>query len=108
MTNRRQLLLAVSTVALGLAGAGSARADAIDGTWCAEDGRSFSIQGPQIVTPGGTATRGDYSRHAFAYVVPSSEDGAGARILMDLLDENTVRLMNGADSEIWRRCDLSA
>ena len=30
-----------------------ARADAIDGNWCADDGRVMTIEGPRILTPGG-------------------------------------------------------
>jgi hypothetical protein len=43
--------------------AAPAQADAIDGDWCREDGKRMSIRGPDIVTPGGKAMRGDYSRH---------------------------------------------
>ena len=85
-----------------------ARADAIDGHWCAADGRVMTIEGPRILTPGGNRIGGDYSRHAFAYVVPTGETLAGATIRMILLDEETVRLNpgNGAEDEIWHRCDV--
>jgi hypothetical protein len=87
---------------------GTALADAIDGDWC-NSGRQFTIRGPEIVTPAGSAIRGNYDRHAFAYVVPENEPEAGAEIYMQLLNEETLRLMVGswnADGEVWRRCEF--
>jgi len=88
------------------------RADQIDGHWCYKDGRSLSIRGPQIVTPGGTKMLGDYDRHGFAYVVPVGETGAGDQVLMRQQDDYTIHVwQNRPDateqgaSEIWRRCD---
>jgi hypothetical protein len=43
-----------------------AQADAIDGHWCAADGRVMTIEGASILTPGGAKMTGDYSRHAFS------------------------------------------
>lgn len=55
----------------------SALADAIDGEWCFPgDARQFRIDGG-ITAPAGTQTTGNYSRHAFSYVVPSGDPGAG-------------------------------
>ena len=71
---------------------GAALADAIDGDWCHGDGRRLSINGPDIVTPGGAHLKGDYDRHHFAYVVPSSEPGAGATVTMVLLSEILMHL----------------
>lgn len=83
-------------------------ADAIDGNWCAADGRVMSITGPAIVTPGGRAITGDYDRHAFAYVVPAGERDAGTAISMVLRNEDTIELSTGpgAEHEIWHRCDV--
>ena len=85
-----------------------ASADAIDGTWCHNDGRRLSIRGPAIVTPGGKAMEGNYSRHWFSYVVPMPEPGAGETISMTLLNENTVHLRRGEtapeNTEVWQRC----
>ena len=90
---------------------GPACADAIDGNWCHSDGRRFSIRGPQIVTPGGKQTEGDYSRHAFRYVIPAPEAGAGNTVFMTLLDENHVHLRLGdaiaGNPEMWIRCSPS-
>ena len=44
------ILLALPLLALS---GGTALADAIDGDWCHGDGRRLSINGPDIVTPGG-------------------------------------------------------
>ena len=92
--------------------AAPAFADAIDGDWCYwVDGRRFSIRGPDIVTPGGAHIQGNYSRHAFSYVVPAAEPGSGKSIFMTLLDENTVHLRVGeafaGDPETWIRCSPS-
>jgi len=105
---RRAASFILTAAAVILLASTVARADAIDGNWCAADGRVMSIEGPRIVTPGGHSTTGDYSRHAFSYVVPAGESEAGATIAMILLNEETVRLrpVNGAEDEIWHRCDV--
>jgi hypothetical protein len=85
--------------------AGVARADAIDGDWCHGDGRRLTINGPNIVTPGGTHLKGDYDRHHFSYVVPSAEPNAGATVAMVLLSEIQMRLKPPVGEEqTWRRC----
>jgi hypothetical protein len=84
--------------------AAPARADAIDGDWCAKDGRHFFIQGPAITTPGGNAIRGNYRRHSFSYVVPPGETKAGEPIAMLLLNENRVAVQTGDTTEVWLRC----
>jgi hypothetical protein len=101
-------ILGLGTLALVALTPGVARADKIDGNWCAPDGRVMTIDGPAIVTPGGSQITGNYSRHAFSYVVPPGESDAGATILMILLNEETVRIApgNGAPEEIWHRCDV--
>lgn len=89
-----------------------ARADAIDGTWCQPDGRQMSIRGPSIITVGGNGLRGNYTRHAFSYIIPVAEPGAGQTVQMILLNEDTVQLMwpDAAVKpplkllEIWHRC----
>ncbi len=70
----------------------------------------MTIDGPAIVTPGGSQITGSYSRHAFSYVVPAGESDAGVKILMILLNEDTVELDpgNGAANEIWHRCDVTS
>jgi hypothetical protein len=86
-------------------GAGAARADAIDGDWCHEDGKRLSINGPDIVTPAGTHLKGEYDRHHFSYVVPANEPHAGATIAMVLLSEIQMRLRPpSGEEQLWRRC----
>jgi hypothetical protein len=83
-----------------------ARADAIDGDWCRGDGKRMSIHGPAIVTPGGSKTQGDYSRHAFAYVIPPGEAGAGNNVAITLLGEHLAHAREGEAGAVqeWRRC----
>ncbi|MCW3473433.1 hypothetical protein [Limobrevibacterium gyesilva] len=89
-----------------LLAAHSARADAIDGAWCHAPAQRMMINGPSIVTPAGTKTQGDYTRHAFSYVVPAGDPGAGTTIQMRLLSEEAVQVRAGesAPVETWLRC----
>ena len=84
-----------------------AAADVIDGDWCSGKGaQSISIQGPTVVTPGGTKMQGIYTRHSFSYTAPAGEPEAGQTVDMQLLNETTVQIRMG-DREtptIWHRC----
>ena len=86
--------------------AAPAYADAIDGHWCHDQThRRIEISGPSIVTPSGARIDGSYTRHAFSYVVPAKEPGAGQTVAMTLLNEVTVRVDAGPGAnEIWVRC----
>jgi hypothetical protein len=91
----------------------TAHADAIDGRWCHPDGRRLTIRGRDIVTPGGMHMQGDYTRHSFAYVVPSGEPGPGETVSMVLLSEYLMHSRQGdseAPVQAWNRCppDISA
>jgi hypothetical protein len=93
------------------ASGGRALADVIDGDWCFPDGRRFEIRGPDIVTPAGIRTTGDYSRHHFTYVVPKGDPDAGKTIDMRLMNETTVFLWLGGEAsemqappQVWHRC----
>jgi hypothetical protein len=84
-----------------------ARADAIDGQWCSPEGKHLTIEGRRITTPGGAKMEGDYSRHAFSYVVPANEAPAGGTIYMSLVNETTVLVREGtpvAQPVTWKRC----
>ena len=104
--------LTLSVLALGAA---VARADAIDGEWCRE-GRHFVIEGPRIVTYGGTRMTGDYDRHGFRYTVPASEPEAGIEVVMQLHSETTLELFrrqpgasqSNGPGEIWNRCRVTS
>jgi hypothetical protein len=86
---------------------GAARADAIDGDWCSIEGMRMSIRGEKITTPGGKRIRGNYSRHAFDYVVPDGENGSGDVVNILLRGEYLALSRQGpADGpwREWRRC----
>ena len=100
-------LLIVLVAAAMLLQTGVGRADAIDGDWCSTDGQRMSIVGEKITTPGGTQIRGNYSRHAFDYVVPAGENGSGETVSIILRGEYLAVSRRGpADGPLteWRRC----
>lgn len=83
-----------------------AQADSIDGDWCApEGGKSLSITGSSIRTPGGKEIKGQYGRHDFHYVAPDGDPQPGISIDMRLMGENAVRVTpQGGETSVWRRC----
>ena len=100
-------LLIVLAVAAMLLQTGVGHADAIDGNWCSTDGQRMSIVGEKITTPGGTQIRGNYSRHAFDYVVPAGEKGSGETVSIILRGEYlAISRQGSADGPLteWRRC----
>jgi hypothetical protein len=102
--NHRNLLLAA---VLLLAAPTAAVADAIDGDWCSTDGQHMTISGDDITTPGGRQMKGNYSRHAFDYVVPAGEPGTGETVSILLRNEYLAVSRQGpADVPMkeWRRC----
>ena len=102
---RRHALPAIAALTL-LLHSGPARADAIDGEWCAPNGLRLTIRGPSIVTPGGARMTGDYDRHGFAYTAPAGEPAGGARVTMILMGETMMRVQADAPGldPVWRRC----
>lgn len=112
MRGKSTVLMIAAALAALLFPSGPALADRIDGNWCFVDGRHFTIDGPNIVTPGGAAMKGLYDRHGFDYTVPAGEADAGAEVTMTQFDEHTVQVTTmppgGAGrTEIWKRCDLT-
>ena len=100
----RKLILAI---ALLLAAATAALADAIDGEWCSADGQHMTIRGDDITTPGGKQIKGNYDRHAFDYVVPAGEAGSGETVNILLRSEYLAVSRQGAANapvKEWRRC----
>jgi hypothetical protein len=87
---------------------GQALADQLDGDWCFPgDGRNLNIQGETIVTAHGSSTTGDYGRHTFSYVIPENDPGAGGRIdIRQLNDETMILRQPDGSEETWKRCDL--
>ncbi len=112
----RNIALTGIVLAVALLSAGTARADAIDGNWCHADGRHMEIDGSRIVTPGGATIRGDYDRHAYAYVVPKNEKGEGETVTMVLISDDYLHLWPnvetrneaGSEPQVWRRCELTS
>ncbi len=101
-----QTLTAAAGIVLLCLSATPSRADVIDGDWCNAAGKQM-IRGPEIVTPGGEKTRGDYTRHSFSYVVPAGETGAGETVSIILRSELLAQARQGADDAPWvewRRC----
>ncbi|MFV0296629.1 MAG: hypothetical protein ACK5JT_10980 [Hyphomicrobiaceae bacterium] len=104
-----------SSLFLGMAPS-TASADAIDGDWC-RNGRHFTIDGQKIMTYGGTAMTGDYTRHTFSYIVPANEPEAGTEIIMQLQSETELRLFHQGGGtgrsrqsgpETWNRCRVTS
>ena len=106
----KRLSAHAASIAMLLASAVPCFADAIDGDWCRADGKRMSIRGPEITTPGGNQTRGDYTRHSFAYVIPAGEAGAGEPVQIILRGEYLAHARQGAESspwQEWRRCSAT-
>ena len=100
-------LIAISAAfAIGALVATPALADSIDGEWCApEGGKSLSIQGSTIRTPGGQTVTGDYRRYSFTYVAPAGDWQAGQTIDMQFLRRQGVRVKIGGGGEsTWIPC----
>jgi hypothetical protein len=86
---------------------GISHADAIDGDWCSTDGMRMSISGEKITTPGGKHIQGNYSRHAFDYVVPDGENGSGDVVNIILRGEYLALSRQGplgGPLREWHRC----
>ena len=105
---RMSVRLPILLVAAGLLlQTGIARADAIDGDWCSTDGMRMSIRGEKITTPGGKQIEGNYSRHAFDYVIPAGENGTGDVVNIVLRGEYLALSRQGpaqAPLREWHRC----
>ena len=103
---RKSMLALATSISVTSGFIHTACADAIDGDWCAPNGKRMSIRGPAIVTPGGQETSGNYSRHFFSYVIPAGETGAGATVEIQLLSEYLAHARQGGDASVqeWRRC----
>jgi len=104
MSSRLLIVLVAAGMLLQI---GVSHADAIDGDWCSANGKRMSILGEKITTPGGNRINGNYSRHAFDYVVPRGEDGSGETVNIILRGEYLAISLQGpaeAPPTEWRRC----
>jgi hypothetical protein len=90
----RLLILLVAAAMLLQTGVGYA--DAIDGEWCSTDGMRMSIRGEKITIPSGKQIEGNYTRHAFDYVVPAGENGSGDVVSIILRSEYLALSRQGA------------
>lgn len=90
----------------------AAQADALDGDWCAPDGRHLTIDGPRVITPAGKRLEGNYTRHRFDYRIPDAEPQAGLTLFMVQMNDTAAQVRIAADraaaeqvpAQIWRRC----
>ncbi len=90
---------------------GAAHADGLDGMWCSPDGQRITVDGLDVITPGGQRTTGVDGKYDFSYPVPANERNAGAVIWMTLVDENTARVSTVSKEQrgppphgLWQRC----
>jgi hypothetical protein len=81
-----------------------AHADQIDGHWCLKKPfKRLTIDGTNIITPRGSRTTGENTRHEFTYQVPSKEPGAGSFVVMDQLSDDEIHVRTGADMKSARQ-----
>ncbi len=90
-------------------------ADGLDGTWCSPNGQRISVDGPNVITPGGQQTTGAYSSKNFYFTLPAKEWNAGAVIWMELKSENTARVSTVSKTQngppphgLWQKCDITS
>ncbi|SFI05628.1 hypothetical protein SAMN05216304_101635 [Bosea sp. OK403] len=99
------LVFAGAVAALTFCTMSPAYADAIDGAWCSENGRRFTIEGSAVTTTKGLRLSGNYTRHTFNFTLPPEEADAGSPVDMVLQGETQVRVTIGsAAAQTWRRC----
>jgi hypothetical protein len=101
----RSLILLAATALLLQTGIG--HADAIDGDWCSTDGMRMSIRAEKITIPSGKQILGNYSRHAFDYVVPEGDNGSGDVVSIILRGEYLALSRQGSvegPMREWHRC----
>ena len=91
-----------------------ANAQGIDGEWCRME-RSFKIQGPSILTYGGSQVTGENEQNAFRYFAPANEPESGTEIFMILRSEQTLYLLRRPQGqkdfhgrEAWQRCKVTS
>jgi hypothetical protein len=102
----QRLFSALAVLALS---AGIARADALDGDWCNQDGSQIFIGGSSIRLSDGTVVEGNYTRHKFSYVAPLGDLESGREILFVLRSEEEMRRVRDPQAmpehtDIWQRC----
>ena len=111
MSHARPIAMASSFAFLLIIAAAAAAAGGLDGIWCSPDGRRITVDGLDVITPGGQRTTGVYGKQVFSFPVPENEPDAGAVIWMKLVDGNTARVSTVSKQQseppphgLWRRC----
>lgn len=96
-------------------GGGPAVAEGLDGHWCSPDGQRITVDGPNVITPGGQKTIGAYSNENFYFKLPEKEWHAGSVIWMELKSESTVRVSTVSKNQngppphgLWKKCDITS
>lgn len=107
----RMIRLSGLALAMLLASQMSALADRIDGTWCGPEGKTLSVNGPSVTTPGGNGVVARYNRHHVDYEIPAGEANAGDRFSADQLNDEQIQVVvmpksggTASSPEIWKSC----
>jgi hypothetical protein len=89
----------------GLAVAASLSGE-INGRWCDASGRSFTIDGEQIMTPGGQHATGRFSSNAFVHEGPREQPPFDKKAAMIVTGDDEIGI-TGAPMwtvDFWHRC----
>lgn len=91
---------------LAAVAAGPASANAIDGSWCADDDRRFDIDGAELIYGSGATADGEATDRSFTFTAPEDEANANSRMSTFMIDEDTLRVIVDGEhfSEDWNRC----
>jgi hypothetical protein len=87
-----------------------ARADQINGTWCAPGGgKSIRVEDASVISPGGKTVTANVVRHHVDFVIPPGEPDAGATFYADQLSDEQIRVTIKSKAgvtapEIWTPC----
>lgn len=101
---------ALVAVLIFIAGA-AALADAIDGSWCAKDGKQLNIADPEITLPNDAKIQGAYRRHEFLYTAPAGDPDAGVQIYLQLQSDDALNSYHIKDNQAvdpvaWASCAI--
>lgn len=106
-----KVYLSLAAIIILVAATQPALADQIDGNWCSPDGQSISVDGPNVVTPGGSKISANYDRHHVDFQIPEGEPHSGDRFSADQLndDQISVSITRARDARagkavIWTPC----
>lgn len=96
-------------------GCGPAFAEGLDGQWCSPNGERITVEGSNVITPGGQQTTGAYNNGNFHFELPKPDRNAGAVIWMEPKSASTARVSTVSKYQsgppphgLWRRCDITS